>query len=166
MSYFFKAFFIFVIYFSLEMTKEELLNRAIKIADKAHKGQTDKYHAPYIAHVMRVMNYGKTLDEKIVGVLHDVVEDHPEEFSLDYLRSEGFPEYIIFAISCLTKFDPEEDYDDFIKRTERSLLSVAVKLNDLRDNMDLRRVNRELTPKDIKRFNKYLKAYRYLIEKY
>ncbi|WP_042721338.1 phosphohydrolase [Flavobacterium sp. B17] len=148
------------------MTKEELLNRAIKIADKAHKGQTDKYHAPYIAHVMRVMEYGKTLDEKIVGVLHDVVEDHPQEFSLDYLRNEGFPEYIIFAISCLTKFDPEEEYDDFVRRTERSPLAVAVKLNDLRDNMDLRRVNRELSPKDIKRFNKYLKAYHYLIEKY
>jgi (p)ppGpp synthase/HD superfamily hydrolase len=121
-----KAFFIFVIYF-IEMTKEELLHKAIKIADKAHKGQTDKYHAPYIAHVMRVMEYGKTMDEKIVGVLHDVVEDHPSEFSLDYLRNEGFPEYIIFAISCLTKFDPEEDYDEFVKRTERSPLAVAVK---------------------------------------
>jgi len=149
-----------------KMTKEEMLHRAIKIADKAHKGQTDKYHAPYIAHVMRVMEYGKTLDEKIVGVLHDVVEDHPLEFSLDYLRDQGFPEYIIFAISCLTKFDPNEEYDDFVRRTERSPLAVAVKLNDLRDNMDLRRVNRELTPKDIKRFNKYLKAYHYLIEKY
>ncbi len=156
--------FLYSTYFT--MTKEELLNRAIKIADKAHKGQTDKYHAPYIAHVMRVMEYGKTMDEKIVGVLHDVVEDHPNEFSLDYLRGEGFPEYIIFAISCLTKFDPEEEYDDFVKRTERSQLAVAVKLNDLRDNMDLRRVTRELTPKDIKRFNKYLKAYHYLIEKY
>jgi hypothetical protein len=50
-----------------------------------------------------------------------------QEFSLDYLRNEGFPEYIIFAISCLTKFDPEEDYDEFIKRTERSPLAVAVK---------------------------------------
>ncbi len=159
------AFFIFVLYF-LEMTKDELLHRAIKIADKAHKGQTDKYHAPYIAHVMRVMEYGKTMDEKIVGVLHDVVEDHPVEFSLDYLRDQGFPEYIIFAISCLTKFDPDEEYDDFVRRTERSPLAVAVKLNDLRDNMDLRRVNRELSPKDLKRFNKYLKAYHYLIEKY
>lgn len=159
------AFFIFVLYF-LEMTKDELLHRAIKIADKAHKGQTDKYHAPYIAHVMRVMEYGKTMDEKIVGALHDVVEDHPVEFSLDYLRDQGFPEYIIFAISCLTKFDPDEEYDDFVRRTERSPLAVAVKLNDLRDNMDLRRVNRELTPKDLKRFNKYLKAYHYLIEKY
>lgn len=166
MPYFLRHFLFLYSIFIEKMTKEELLNKAIKIADKAHKGQTDKYHAPYIAHVMRVMEYGKTLDEKIVGVLHDVVEDHPLEFSLDYLRTEGFPEYIIFAISCLTKFDPEEDYDEFIKRTERSPLAVAVKLNDLRDNMDLRRVNRELTPKDIKRFNKYLKAYRYLIEKY
>ncbi len=166
MLYFLRHFLFLYSIFIEKMTKEELLNKAIKIANRAHKGQTDKYHAPYIGHVMRVMEYGKTIDEKIVGVLHDVVEDHPLEFSLDYLRAEGFPEYIIFAISCLTKFDPEEDYNDFIKRTERSLLAVAVKLNDLRDNMDLRRVNRELTPKDIKRFNKYLKAYRYLIEKY
>ncbi|MBW7674453.1 phosphohydrolase [Chryseobacterium chendengshani] len=148
------------------MTKEELLHKAIRIADKAHKGQKDKYHAPYIAHVMRVMEYGKTMDEKIVGVLHDVVEDNPQDFSIEYLRNEGFPEYILYAVSCLTKYDPDEVYDDFVKRTERSPLAVAVKLNDLRDNMDLRRVNRELSPKDITRFNKYLKAYRYLSEKY
>ena len=50
----------------LEMSKELLLAKAIKIAEKAHKNQTDKYGFPYIAHVMRVMNYGKTLDEKII----------------------------------------------------------------------------------------------------
>lgn len=147
------------------MTKEELLNKAVKIADKAHKGQTDKYDAPYIGHVMRVMDYGKTIDEKIVGVLHDVVEDCPK-YSLNFLKNEGFPEYILFAIDCLTKKNINEDYDEFVKRTEKSPLAIAVKLNDLRDNMDLRRVNRELTEKDIKRLNKYLKAYRYLIEKY
>lgn len=149
------------------MTKEQLLNRAIKIADKAHRGQTDKYGAPYIGHVMRVMNYGKTLDEKIVGVLHDVVEDCPE-YDFDFLREQGFPEYILFAIKCLTKFpDLDETYDDFIRRTEKSPLAIAVKLNDLRDNMDLRRVTyAELTKKDLARFNKYLKAYRYLTEKY
>ena len=71
------------------MTKEELLNKAIKIADKAHKGQTDKFGTPYIGHVMRVMNYGKTYDEKIVGVLHDVIEDCPE-ITLDYLLQQGW----------------------------------------------------------------------------
>lgn len=60
------------------MTKEELLNKAIKIANRAHKGQTDKFGTPYIGHIMRVMNYGKTYDEKIVGVLHDVIEDCPK----------------------------------------------------------------------------------------
>lgn len=147
------------------MTKEELLHKAIKIADRAHEGQTDKYGAPYIGHVMRVMNYGKTLDEKIVGALHDVVEDCPD-FDFEFLRNEGFPEYILFAVKCLTKLNPEEEYEEFIKRTEKTPLSVAVKLNDLRDNMDIRRFNRPITEKDAKRLNKYLKAYRYLTEKY
>lgn len=147
------------------MTKTELLNKAIKIASKAHKKQTDKYGAPYIGHVMRVMNYGKTIDEKIVGVLHDVVEDCPE-YSLDYLREQGFSEDVVFAVECLTKLSPDEDYDEFTKRVERSPLAIAVKLNDLRDNMDLRRFTGLITEKDQKRLNKYLKAYQYLTDKY
>ena len=51
------------------------LNRAVEIATKSHKGATDKYGAPYINHVTRVMNMGQTDNEKIVGVLHDVIED-------------------------------------------------------------------------------------------
>lgn len=147
------------------MTKEELLYKAIKIADKAHQGQLDKYGAPYIAHVLRVSQAGKTLDEKIVGALHDVVEDCPE-FSIPYLRRRGFPEYILFAVECLSKTNPEEDYEAFVRRTEKSPLAVSVKLHDLRDNMDLTRVGRPLSDKDLKRLNKYLKAYRYLSEKY
>lgn len=147
------------------MTKEELLYKAIKIADKAHKGQKDKYGAPYIGHVMRVSNNGRTADEKIVGALHDLIEDCPE-YDYDFLRNEGFPEYILFAIKCLTKTSPTENYEDFVLRTEKSPLSIAVKLNDLRDNMDITRINRPLTEKDLKRLNKYLKAYRYLTEKY
>lgn len=149
----------------LEMSKELLLAKAIKIAEKAHKNQTDKYDFPYIAHVMRVMNYGKTLDEKIVGVLHDVLEDCPE-YTSEILKNEGFTDEQIFAIECLTKTSEDTDYELFIKKTEKSPLAIAVKLNDLRDNMDLRRINRLLTSKDLKRFNKYLKAYQYLREKY
>lgn len=147
------------------MTKTELLHKAIKIADKAHRGQTDKYDAPYIGHVMRVMNAGKTLDEKIVGALHDVVEDCPE-YSLEYLQELGFPEYILFAVGCLSKVNPDVLYDDFIRQIEQSPLAVAVKINDLRDNMDITRSTKPLTEKDLKRFNKYLKAYLYLTEKY
>lgn len=147
------------------MTKEELLNKAIKIANRAHKGQTDKFGTPYIGHIMRVMNYGKTYDEKIVGVLHDVIEDCPE-ITYEYLLREGFSNEIVFAIECLTKNPADQDYTEFVKQTERSPLAIAVKLNDLRDNMDLTRFTKPLTERDFKRLNKYLNAYLYLKEKY
>ena len=147
------------------MSKEELLNKAIKIADRAHKGQTDKFGTPYIGHIMRVMNYGKTYDEKIVGVLHDVIEDCPE-ITYEYLLQEGFSNEIVFAIECLTKNPADQDYTEFVKQTERSPLAIAVKLNDLRDNMDLTRFTKPLTERDFKRLNKYLNAYLYLKEKY
>lgn len=137
----------------------------MKIAQKAHKGQTDKFGAPYLGHVMRVMNYGKTYDEKIVGVLHDVIEDCPD-ITLEDLLEEGFPNDIVFAIECLTKNPADQDYIEFVHQTEKSPLAVAVKLNDLRDNMDLRRFNHLITERDMKRLNKYLKAYLYLKEKY
>ena len=146
------------------MTKDELLNKAIKIAQKAHKGQTDKFGTPYIGHVIRVMNAGKTYDENIVGVLHDVIEDCPE-ITLDYLLQQGFPNEIVFAIECLTKNPSDQDYTEFVKQTEKSSLAVSVKMNDLQDNMNLTRFNRPMTEKDMNRLNKYLTAYLYLKEK-
>lgn len=147
------------------MTKDELLNKAMKIAQKAHKGQTDKFGTPYIGHVIRVMNSGKTYDEKIVGVLHDVIEDCPE-ITLDYLLQEGFPNDLVFAIECLTKHPEDQDYMEFVKQTEKSPLAVSVKMNDLQDNMNLTRFNKPITEKDMIRLNKYLTAYLYLKEKY
>lgn len=152
------------------MSDIQLLYKAIKIAQKAHKKQTDKYDAPYLGHVFRVMEAGKTIDEKIVGALHDVVEDHPE-FSFDYLLEQGFSEHIVDAVECLTKRENEdpllqESYDDFVKRIEKNPLAVKVKINDLKDNMDLRRFTRPIESKDLKRLNKYLKAYQYLTSTY
>jgi (p)ppGpp synthase/HD superfamily hydrolase len=51
-----------------------MLQKAINIAMEAHKNQLDRYQAPYMMHVMRVMMRGKKEDEKICGILHDVVE--------------------------------------------------------------------------------------------
>ena len=145
--------------------KEELLRLALKIANKAHHKQKDRYGVPYINHVVRVSDYGKTLDEKIVGALHDVIEDNPE-YTSEALIELGFPEYIVFAVECLTKIDPEMPYEDLIKKAEQSPLAIAVKINDLRDNMDLRRYPTPLTKKSIKRLQKYHAAYHYLINTY
>lgn len=148
--------------FDFKMNDKSLLEKAIKIATKAHKGQKDKYGAPYINHVTRVMNAGKTTDEKIVGILHDLIED--TKWTFDDLKKEGFPKRIIEAICCVTKTSEEENYDDFVKRTSTNALAIKVKLNDLTDNMNIKRMS-EVKEKDIKRLNKYLKAYKFLKSK-
>lgn len=144
------------------MKNKSLLEKAIKIATKEHKEQKDKYGAPYINHVTRVMNAGATTDEKIVGILHDLIED--TKWTFDDLEKEGFPKHIIEAIRCVTKTSDEENYDDFVKRTATNALSINVKLNDLTDNMDIKRMP-EVKEKDVKRLNKLLKAYKYLKSK-
>lgn len=136
-----------------------MLQKALQIAVEAHKDQTDRYGVPYLRHVMRVAERGKNDDERIVGLLHDVVED--TDWTFDDLSREGFPEYIIEAVNCLTRPE-EESYDHFIERIKTNRLAIAVKLNDLEDNMDLRRVPK-LEEKDLARLNKYLKAWHELV---
>jgi GTP diphosphokinase / guanosine-3',5'-bis(diphosphate) 3'-diphosphatase len=57
------------------MMETELLDKAIALAQTAHANQVDKAGAPYIGHPLRVMNSLSTVAEKIVGVLHDSIED-------------------------------------------------------------------------------------------
>jgi (p)ppGpp synthase/HD superfamily hydrolase len=135
------------------------LQRAIEIAIEAHKNQVDKNSDPYILHIIRVMNAGKTVNEKIVGVLHDLIEDTSWTFS--DLEQEGFSQEIVDAIKCLTK-EGNEDYDHFVQRVKANSLSIKVKINDLMDNLDVKRLN-EVTEIDVPRLNKYLIAYRELI---
>ena len=142
------------------MNENQLLNKAISIATAAHKNQVDKMRAPYLGHLTRVMNMGTTIDEKIAGVLHDLVEDTPWTF--EQLENEGFPRHIIAALKCVTKTSDEEDYDEFIERVKTDPLAIKVKINDLTDNMDIRRIS-VLTEKDLVRLNKYLEAYRDLV---
>ena len=138
-----------------------MIEKAIEIALNAHKEQTDKNGQPYILHVMRVGLRGRTENEKIVGILHDVVED--SDWTFEKLAHEGFSNTILSALECLTKKSEDEPYEEFIERVKKNPLAVSVKLNDLEDNMDIRRME-VVQEKDVKRLNKYLKAYKELAE--
>lgn len=136
------------------------LQRAIEIATKAHDGQYDKAGKEYIGHPMRVMEMGETEAEKIVGVLHDVVED--TEWTFEMLAAEGFTDNVIEALRCVTKLSEDEDYDHFITRVMTNPIAVKVKMNDLKDNMNPDRLG-ILTDKDIARMEKYRCAYNRLL---
>ena len=131
-----------------------MLEKAMILAAKGHMGQLDKGGHPYILHPVRVMLQCKTIEEKTVAMLHDLLED--TAYTADDLRREGFHEEVITAVVCLTKKEGEE-YTDYVERICQNKLAARVKLADLTDNMDLNRLP-GLTPKDFQRLEKYLRA--------
>ncbi len=130
------------------------LEQAIELAVKHHKGQYDKGGKPYILHPLRLMMSVDTDDEKIVAVMHDLVED--THITIAYLRTAGFSEKVLSALDCVTNRD-NEDYESFIERIAQNPLATKVKLADLEDNMDLSRIP-EPSKKDYKRIEKYKRA--------
>jgi hypothetical protein len=95
---------------------------------------------------------------KIVALLHDVIED--TDLTPDKLEEMGVSEFIVKSVVCLTR-KSDESYDDFIKRLAPNPIAREVKIADLEDNMDVRRMP-ELSETDTQRLNKYIKAWNYL----
>ncbi len=131
------------------------LERAIEIAVEAHKGVKDKGGNPYILHPLRVMFSLASEDEKIVGVLHDVVED--SHWTFEDLEKEGFSSEVVAGLKSVTKASDDEDYAAFVRRALQNEIGRNVKIADITDNLDVRRMG-DLTPKDLERLNKYKKS--------
>lgn len=138
-----------------------LLERAIDIAVTYHRGKEDKGGNPYILHPLRMMCCMQTETEMIVAVLHDVVED--TDWTYEMLEAEGFPPVVIEALRCVTK-RKGEDYDVFITRSLNNDIARKVKLADLEDNMDIRRIASP-TQEDLERIAKYRRAWEYLTKR-
>ena len=134
------------------------LDKALEIAVKAHAGQKDKVGQPYILHPLRIMIRMNGDAERIVAVLHDVIED--SDLTLDDLKHAGFSDLILAAVDCLTRREGE-DYEPYVERASRTPLAKKVKIADLEDNMNLRRLH-HLAEQDKARMERYQKAYRFL----
>lgn len=133
---------------------ESPLNVAIRIANDAHAGQKDKAGQPYILHPLRVMLRLAAEDEQVVAVLHDVLED--TTVSSANLAEQGIPARLIASVEVLSKRSGE-DYGQYLARVKRDPLARAVKLADLEDNLDVRRLE-AVEAADAERLTKYLNA--------
>lgn len=134
------------------------LEQAIQLAVIAHQGQVDKGGKPYILHLFRVMNRVETEEEQIVAVLHDIVED--TSITLDDLEKLGFSERVLDAIRAITH-DPSMPYSEYIEIVKQNPIARRVKIADLLDNMDIRRLP-EVTQADLMRLAKYREAWKQL----
>ena len=130
---------------------KSLLELAGQIAAKAHAGQTDKGGQPYINHPTAVAGMVSSETEKIVALLHDVVED--STITLDDIRDAGFNMEVVTALDCLTKRTGEA-YEEYLSRVAGNDIARAVKLADLTHNMDTSRLP-DLSEQDLKRLKKY-----------
>ncbi len=132
------------------------LERALALAVEKHAGQTDRTGAPYILHPLRVMFRLEHTEDRIVAILHDVVEDTDVTFA--DLRGMGFDDAILAALDGVTRRE-SETYEEFVERSAANEVSLRVKLADLEDNMDIRRLSSPLTDRDLERLNRYRAAY-------
>ena len=139
--------------------QNQILSKAISIACNAHSNQTDKSGAAYILHPLRLMFKFTTINEQIVSVLHDVVED--SSTTLEQLKDAGFGQEIIDALDCLTK-RTAENYEGFIKRASLCKIARAVKIEDLKDNLNLLRLS-SIDDKDLQRVKKYHQSLYFLL---
>jgi len=115
----------------------------------------------YAAHPLYVgYNGTRSTTKRIIGILHDVVED--SDWELDDLREAGFSERVIAGVASVTK-KPGEMYFDFIERCSLNNDGIDVKLNDLEHNMSMFRNAHLPNDRDLERLQKYIMAKEYLV---
>lgn len=140
------------------MNRGYMLEKANQIVYESFKDKKDLGGYSYLLHLRRVADKFKNEKWHITAMLHDLLEDCPE-WNEERLRQE-FPKEICDAVICLTKLKGEE-YDFYLQRVKSNDIARLVKIEDLKDNMNVSRLN-ELTDKDVARLRKYIKALKFL----
>lgn len=124
------------------------LKNALYLAYCYHDGQFDKGGQPYILHPIYVSMKFNTENEKVVSILHDIIED--TDVTEKQLRIDGFCKEVVDAVAAITKVK-NETYKDYLDRVSRNEIALRVKIEDMKHNLDERRVS---NPDDIS----YIKA--------
>lgn len=156
----------------------EVVEVAAALAKELHKGRKDKGGKDYFCgHLSAVGSSGKDWKEQTVGYLHDVAED--TDCTVDRLmellqskasasvklkegNADGLPERsdweeIREALELLNS-RTAGSREEYINRFRGHSLAIRVKLNDLRNNMDLTRIPCP-TDKDRARAERYRKEF-------
>jgi len=132
------------------------LDLAIILAAWAHSGQQDKVGLPYILHPLYVMLQMKTESERVIAVLHDVLEDCPQVSLSDITDRIDMTEEEIRALIALTHIE-NEPYIDYLKRVlAAGKIAVNVKWEDVRHNSSFARM-KDLPPETVERMEKKYK---------
>lgn len=128
----------------------DLYSRSKALVAKLFFYKKDKSGKPYVEHLLRVSEKMTSIDGKIAGLLHDVVEDI-DGVTFDDLISFGIPEHIIEVLKLVTKEETNTPltkeqkllkYNGEIDRIieSRNPLALELKIADMSDNYDPNRL--------------------------
>ena len=154
----------------------KLRDNVIHLLDKYFKDKKDKGGNDYVLHLYSVADAvqneaeHKVADPRsslaifyrkafIVGLLHDILED--TECTEEELKEIGCDDEIIEAIQSITRRKDEQYYFDFIKRASKNDIGRLVKIYDLENNMDIRRLDK-FEDYEQKRLKKYWYSWKFL----
>jgi len=117
----------------------DLLYKTLELVLRVFDDKVDKGGLPYFNHLFKVYEGVSSYNEKIIALLHDIVEDTNVTF--DDLKSFGYNDEIIKPLTYLTK-KKGEYYPDYIDRiiSSNDVHTLNVKLSDLKHNMDITRI--------------------------
>ena len=135
------------------------VEKAKEMARKAHEGAEDKSGMPYISHPERVAERLRRPEEKVVGWLHDVVED--TDVTLTDIEQE-FGADTAMALDAVTH-RKGEPWAAYLARVKANPIATAVKISDLIDNSNLSRLA-DVSAKDVRRQAKYNRALYFLMD--
>ena len=135
-----------------------MTRKAMTLAYEAHHGQTDRSGVPYIYHPARVAAEFNSEVEACVAWLHDVIED--TDYAIEDIRIAGFGSVICDTLQTMTH-DKRVPYMEYVKGIAQNPVARAVKLADLKDNMDISRLL-TVDEKAKQRLEKYRAAYAFL----
>jgi (p)ppGpp synthase/HD superfamily hydrolase len=116
----------------MQLTKQEELDAAARIAHAAHNGAKRWGGEAYITHPAAVAFRLEDLDDKIVAWLHDVIED--TWITPEFLYNEGISMDNVRTILILTH-QQGESYHAYIMRVRKDPRATRVKLEDLAHNL-------------------------------
>ena len=143
---------------------DNMLYKALEISTILFKNDLDKGGFAYINHLLYVYENVYTFEEKIIALLHDVMED--KNISKEELLDIGFPLDIVNDIKVLTK-EEKGNYNSYIDKIikEGSKRALEVKLADLKHNIDLTRIKNP-SINDYERVEKrYIPSYEKILNK-
>jgi (p)ppGpp synthase/HD superfamily hydrolase len=152
---------------------ESNIIKALTTVSRWQGGQTDLAGKPYMGHILRVMGgtvqrWGYVPELICIALYHDLLED--TEATSKALIDDGVSHRVYNGVQQMTRWKGE-DYDVYIGRLmgggyhEDCINAMKVKLVDLEDNMDLGRLGRKPTGKDMERLHRYITAKRQITKR-